>query len=104
MFGRLRDKGRCAIVAKNFQLFCYVADGDEPRGKQSRSEKKSRKAMQKLGMKTVPGIVRVQIRKSKNVRFSIVIYIILVPMLRGLSSILWNMSRYQLCGLISTVS
>jgi hypothetical protein len=48
--------------------------------------------------------VRVQIRKSKNVRFSIVIYIILVPMLRGLSSILWNMSRYQLCGLISTVS
>ena len=38
------------------------------RGKQSRSEKKSRKAMQKLGMKPVPGVMRVQIRKSKNVR------------------------------------
>ncbi len=37
------------------------------RGKQSRSEKKSRKAMQKLGMKPVPGVMRVQIRKSKNV-------------------------------------
>eukprot|EP00890_Picochlorum_soloecismus_P004073 jgi/Picsp_1/4667/NSC_02037-R1_nascent polypeptide associated complex alpha chain len=48
-----------------------IEDGDEPRGKQSRSEKKSRKAMQKLGMKTVPGIVRVQIRKSKNILFVI---------------------------------
>ncbi len=38
------------------------------RGKQSRSEKKSRKAMQKLGMKPVPGVSRVAIRKSKNVR------------------------------------
>jgi len=38
------------------------------RGKQSRSEKKSRKAMQKLGMKPVPGVSRVSIKKSKNVR------------------------------------
>ena len=38
------------------------------RGKQSRSEKKSRKAMQKLGMKPVPGVHRVTIKKSKNVR------------------------------------
>jgi hypothetical protein len=42
------------------------ADG-ERRGKQSRAEKKSRKAVQKLGMKPVPGILRVNIRKSKNV-------------------------------------
>ena len=48
--------------------FVSVYAGEEYRGKQSRSEKKSRKAMQKLGMKLVPGIVRVQIRKSKNVR------------------------------------
>eukprot|EP00271_Cylindrocystis_brebissonii_P001707 TRINITY_DN1198_c2_g1_i2.p1 TRINITY_DN1198_c2_g1~~TRINITY_DN1198_c2_g1_i2.p1 ORF type:complete len:221 (-),score=74.61 TRINITY_DN1198_c2_g1_i2:336-998(-) len=34
--------------------------------KQSRSEKKSRKAMQKLGMKPVPGVTRVTIKKSKN--------------------------------------
>ena len=40
------------------------ADG---RGKQSRSEKKSRKAVQKLGMRPVPGVARVQIKKSKNV-------------------------------------
>ena len=35
--------------------------------KQSRSEKKARKAMSKLGMKPVPGIIRVTVKKSKNV-------------------------------------
>lgn len=46
-----------------------VEEGGGPggRGKQSRSEKKSRKAMQKLGMKPVPGVSRVTIKKSKNV-------------------------------------
>merc|ERR1712192_281803 len=34
--------------------------------KQSRSEKKSRKAMAKLGMKPVPGIIRVTVKKSKT--------------------------------------
>lgn len=43
-------------------------DGLPVRGKQSRSEKKSRKAMQKLGMKPVPDVIRVTIKKSKNVR------------------------------------
>lgn len=37
------------------------------RSKQSRSEKKSRKAMLKLGMKPIPGVSRVTIKKSKNV-------------------------------------
>merc|ERR1712006_34016 len=47
-------------------------DGDaKGRSKQSRSEKKSRKAMQKLGMKPVPGIVRVTVKKSKNILFVI---------------------------------
>merc|ERR1719253_265604 len=47
-------------------------DGEsEGRGKQSRSEKKSRKAMQKLGMKPVPGIIRVTVKKSKNILFVI---------------------------------
>merc|ERR1711934_1321003 len=41
------------------------------KGKQSRSEKKSRKAMQKLGMKPVPGIIRVTVKKSKNTLFVI---------------------------------
>merc|ERR1712196_556353 len=47
-----------------------AGDG-EGRGKQSRSEKKSRKAMQKLGMKPVPGIIRVTVKKSKNILFVI---------------------------------
>ncbi|KAJ7552148.1 hypothetical protein O6H91_06G044000 [Diphasiastrum complanatum] len=41
------------------------------KSKQSRSEKKSRKAMQKLGMKPVPGLTRVTIKKSKNILFVI---------------------------------
>merc|ERR1711974_83535 len=39
--------------------------------KQNRSEKKSRKAAQKLGMKPVPGIVRVTVKKSKTILFVI---------------------------------
>ena len=35
--------------------------------KQSRSEKKSRKAMLKLGMKPVTGVSRVTVKRSKNV-------------------------------------
>lgn len=37
----------------------------------NRSEKKSRKAVQKLGMKQVAGIVRVTVKKSKNILFVI---------------------------------
>ncbi|CAF2162628.1 unnamed protein product [Brassica napus] len=40
-------------------------------GKQSRSEKKSRKAMLKLGMKPVTDVSRVTIKRSKNVLFVI---------------------------------
>ncbi|CAG8814767.1 17005_t:CDS:2, partial [Dentiscutata erythropus] len=36
---------------------------------QSRGEKKARKAMQKLGLKHVPGINRVTIRRPKNILF-----------------------------------
>jgi nascent polypeptide-associated complex subunit alpha len=45
--------------------------GDPSKAKQSRSEKKSRKAMQKLGMKPVQGIIRVTVKKSKNILFVI---------------------------------
>merc|ERR1711998_29205 len=49
------------------------AEGGESsgKGKQSRSEKKSMKAMAKLGMKPVPGIIRVTVKKSKNILFVI---------------------------------
>ena len=38
-------------------------------GKANRAEKKSRKAIQKLGMKSVPGVTRITIKKSKNILF-----------------------------------
>ncbi|KAL2320597.1 hypothetical protein Fmac_029566 [Flemingia macrophylla] len=41
------------------------------RTKQTRSEKKSRKAMLKLGMKPVTGVSRVTVKKSKNILFVI---------------------------------
>jgi nascent polypeptide-associated complex subunit alpha len=39
--------------------------GDDDAGKQNRAEKKSRKAMQKLGMKNISGVIRVTVKKSK---------------------------------------
>merc|ERR1712098_174860 len=41
------------------------------KAKQSRSEKKARKAMSRLGLKPVPGVIRVTIRKAKNILFVI---------------------------------
>uniref|UniRef100_A0A0A0KYD5 Nascent polypeptide associated complex alpha n=1 Tax=Cucumis sativus TaxID=3659 RepID=A0A0A0KYD5_CUCSA len=51
----------------------FVAGHGEASGrsKQSRSEKKSRKAMLKLGMKPIPGVSRVTVKKSKNILFVI---------------------------------
>jgi nascent polypeptide-associated complex subunit alpha len=50
-----------------------MAEGGIPEmeAKQNRNEKKARKAMQKLGMRPVPGILRVTVKKSKNVLFVI---------------------------------
>jgi len=48
--------------------FITGLEGDASgRSKQTRSEKKSRKAMLKLGMKPVTGVSRVTVKKSKNV-------------------------------------
>lgn len=41
------------------------------KSKQSRSEKKARRAMLKLGLKPFPGITKVTIKKSKNILFVI---------------------------------
>ena len=43
----------------------------EDESRQNRAEKKSRKIMQKLGMRPVPGVLRVTVKKSKNVLFVI---------------------------------
>lgn len=59
------------IVVSNFILSVLVGSyvGGNESSKQSRSEKKSRKAMLKLGMKPVPGVSRVTIKRTKNVSF-----------------------------------
>jgi len=46
-------------------------DESGSKAKQSRSEKKARKVMSKLGLKQVTGVNRVAIRKSKNILFVI---------------------------------
>ena len=48
-----------------------VEEEDARPAKQNRAEKKARKAVQKLGMKGVKGIVRVTVKKSKNILFVI---------------------------------
>jgi len=61
------------IAANTSEAFAAAGLQEEPvsKAKQSRSEKKSRKAMQRLGLKTVLGVTRVTIRKSKNMLFVI---------------------------------
>lgn len=56
--------------SQSLRHFCSFSgqEGDvSGRSKQTRSEKKSRKAMLKLGMKPVTGVSRVTVKKSKNV-------------------------------------
>merc|ERR1711981_1473321 len=56
-------------------LEANAAGGDAPpqvqMNKQSRQEKKARKSIAKLGLKPVPGITRVAIRKTKSMLFAI---------------------------------
>jgi nascent polypeptide-associated complex subunit alpha len=47
------------------------AEEAKPKKKANRAEKKARKSMQKLGMKAVPGINRVTVKKAKNILFVI---------------------------------
>ncbi|XP_077454752.1 uncharacterized protein nacad [Stigmatopora argus] len=54
------------------QLQSFSSSDEVPsRAKQSRSEKKARKAMSKLGLKPVHGVTRITIRKSKSILFVI---------------------------------
>ncbi|XP_061113544.1 nascent polypeptide-associated complex subunit alpha, muscle-specific form isoform X1 [Conger conger] len=55
------------------QLSHSAPPGDESmnKAKQSRSEKKARKAMSKLGLRQIQGVTRITIRKSKNILFVI---------------------------------
>ncbi|KAK6181662.1 hypothetical protein SNE40_009473 [Patella caerulea] len=62
-----------AAMARQSQMAQAAGIPEElvSRQKQSRSEKKARKAMAKLGLKPVTGVTRVTIRKSKNILFVI---------------------------------
>lgn len=53
--------------------FAAAGIQEEPvsKSKQSRSEKKARKAMTRLGLKQITGVTRVTIRKTKNILFVI---------------------------------
>lgn len=54
------------------QAAAMAAEGEEEgEVKHSRAEKKSRKALQKLGLKTVSGVTRVTVKKNKNYLFVI---------------------------------
>lgn len=58
------------VRSSSFPFLCVLcAEGDASR--QSRSEKKSRKAVAKLGMKPFPGIRQVQLRRGKGAVFVI---------------------------------
>lgn len=59
--------------ANKSDAFAAAGIQEEPvsRSKQSKSEKKARKAMTRLGLKPVTGVTRVTIRKTKNILFVI---------------------------------
>lgn len=44
-----------------------AGNGEGPDSKLNRNEKKARKAMMKLGMKQIPGVLRVTVKRSKSV-------------------------------------
>ncbi|XP_063308915.1 uncharacterized protein LOC134609231 [Pelobates fuscus] len=60
-------------TASQNQLAHCAGSGEESisKSKQSRSEKKARKAMSKLGLRQIHGVTRITIRKSKNILFVI---------------------------------
>ncbi|XP_059423923.1 serine-rich adhesin for platelets-like [Carassius carassius] len=67
----LEEPSGTLLRPSNPQLSHSPADESMSRAKQSRSEKKARKAMSKLGLKQIHGVTRITIRKSKNILFVI---------------------------------
>eukprot|EP00696_Hemimastix_kukwesjijk_P006367 gnl/Hemi2/18066_TR5973_c0_g1_i1.p1 gnl/Hemi2/18066_TR5973_c0_g1~~gnl/Hemi2/18066_TR5973_c0_g1_i1.p1 ORF type:complete len:201 (-),score=101.85 gnl/Hemi2/18066_TR5973_c0_g1_i1:148-750(-) len=68
---KVEDVSEDAPAAAAAGAEAQAAAGAAGAGKHSRAEKKNRKAMQKLGMKPVSGVIRVVIRKSKTILFEI---------------------------------
>ncbi|KAM4704614.1 uncharacterized protein WCC33_009478 isoform 2-T2 [Rhinophrynus dorsalis] len=67
------DMAEPRMSSSQNQLAHCVGSGEESvsKAKQSRSEKKARKAMSKLGLRQIHGVTRITIRKSKNILFVI---------------------------------
>ncbi|NWI18579.1 NACAD protein, partial [Crypturellus soui] len=65
--------GTAHVPVPQASLSHAVGAGEESvsKAKQSRSEKKARKAMSKLGLRQIHGVTRITIRKSKNILFVI---------------------------------
>ncbi|KAF5181048.1 Nascent polypeptide-associated complex subunit alpha-like protein [Thalictrum thalictroides] len=59
------------ILNESLAILGEQGAGGNENSKQSRSEKKSRRAMLKLGMKPVTGVSRVNIKRTKNILFVI---------------------------------
>ncbi|XP_011503625.1 PREDICTED: nascent polypeptide-associated complex subunit alpha [Ceratosolen solmsi marchali] len=67
----LEDVGTSSNVGFHAANVSSLPNDMISKAKQSRGEKKARKLMSKLGLKFVPGVNRVTIRKSKNILFVI---------------------------------
>ncbi|MCI4391333.1 hypothetical protein PGIGA_G00133000 [Pangasianodon gigas] len=67
----LEEPNRSLLKTSDPQISHSTADESVSKTKQSRSEKKARKAMSKLGLKQIHGVTRITIRKSKNILFVI---------------------------------
>ncbi|XP_056330982.1 uncharacterized protein nacad isoform X2 [Danio aesculapii] len=67
----LEEPSGTLLRPSNPPLSPSPVDESVSRAKQSRSEKKARKAMSKLGLKQIHGVTRITIRKSKNILFVI---------------------------------
>ncbi|XP_026430364.1 uncharacterized protein LOC113326918 [Papaver somniferum] len=65
-FGEFYKRPLCWVQHRSLNNETGHSNGTS-RSKQSRTEKKSRKAMLKLGMKSVPSVSHVTVKKSKNV-------------------------------------
>ena len=92
---RAENQG-CSAVARSNMRVCISLSvkqagvGDDG-SKQNRAEKKSRKAMQKLGMKSITGIIRVTVKKSKvsAARLCLWFLIVIVPQSSSLILTVW---------------
>ena len=72
---RPRRRGPAACEARGARVLTggrrHAGEDGTGRGRQTRQEKKARKAVQKLGLKPVPNCMRVTIKKNKNILFVI---------------------------------